>query len=305
MSQTRVIGQVAIAVSVSLLAGAIAYFGLALTRLADQLPQTTQSVSEISESLAPIVKLVPDILQESKDIRLQTNAVIEQSEAIITVLPDILERVDSVVDTVEKVRGDSTEFLAESAALRAEVERVRQELPAILKELEAYRVEIAGYRDLAPQFLNESKAIRASIDPTLSRVEALVADIDQTASTAGESAVSGFFTGIIKAPFSLMSDITKAITPSGRPLTAEQRRYLESTLGGFVSSASVGEVRSFRMADGDFAGEIELLSESVDGDRGCRQIRIVAFDPKHTDQKTSNDFNVCRDKNGQWSARAR
>ncbi|MDO3383679.1 hypothetical protein [Gilvimarinus algae] len=311
MSQARVIGQFAIALAVSLLAGAIFYFGFSLTRIAEQLPQTADSVTEISGAVTPVVDLIPDILQESKAIRLQTNAVVEQSQAIIEQLPGVLERVDSVVTTVDNVRTDSRTLLAESAAVREEValvreqvERVRQDLPAILAELEAYRVELEAYRALAPQFLAESQAIRATIDPTLGRVEAIIADIDQTASEAGESAVSGFFTGIIKAPFNLMSDITKVITPSGKPLTQEQSDYLKSTLQDFVSSAHVGDKQRFQMPGSDFVGEVELLAEQIKGQQGCRQIRVVAFEPDNRSESTSNDFNVCRDKNGRWSARA-
>ncbi|MDO3384777.1 hypothetical protein QWI17_02875 [Gilvimarinus sp. SDUM040013] len=312
MSNARVIGQVAIATSVSLLAGAIFYFGMSLSRIADNLPQTAASVTEITGAVTPIVDLIPAILQESEDIRLQTDVIVKQSQQIIDVLPGILQRVDNVVATVENVRADSTDILAESAAIRTEVAQVREEvelvrgdLPAILAELEAYRTELNGYRELAPQFLAESQAIRDTIDPTINRVEALVAHIDETASTAGESAVSGFFTGIIKAPFSLVSDITSVVTPSGKPLTEEQRNYLRSTLQGFIGTAEVGEKYAFQMPRSEFAGEVELRSESAKGGLACRQIRIVTYATDNRKKSTTNNFNVCRDKNGQWSVKQR
>ncbi|MBW4935945.1 hypothetical protein [Marinobacter sp. F4206] len=256
--------------SILVLAASIFYFGYAVIRSADRISEGLQKASEIVESVKPAVELAPEFLDEAEKLRFLAGDALKETEAVRLLMPSVLQ---------------------ESGKIRAEVASVRSLVPQVLAELEAYRTVI-------PSVLEESQNIRQTIPPTLNRVEKIVANANEIASSAGENAFTNVITGIIKAPINLLGNAAQVLVPSDVKLSDEDRARLESRLQAFLNTAEVGDSEEFVTSDGSITGRFELVSDSFEGGESCRMVALDSF--KKGKLLRHEELQICRNGEGRW-----
>lgn len=277
----------ALPVSLICLAAAIAYFSYALIRTVTELPPLLDKLENSSSELLPLIdqtvkitELIPEILDETAAIRGQIPGILEEVEAVRKTVPPVLTewhatRTKTIPDVVR------------------EVEAVRNQLPAIVEESRQYR------QQTIPDVLQESQQIRAAIPPTLTRTEGIVDKAQTIASSAGEDVVSGFFSGIVKAPVKLISGTMKQVLPKRYNLDDNEKHLLEKTMGELLEKGDVGDTKNFISEDTDFFGRITLLSHDDSPEKTCSKFRINM----QKNQKKLPDYSgeVCKQPDGLWS----
>lgn len=297
-------GSYAVAASITLLAGAIFYFSVQLA-----------AVGKVADSLALYRDVAPDIVKEVSLIREQIPRVLDQVDGIQAQLPKIL-------DEVEAVRKEIPPILAEVKALRqntvpallAETEMLQKTtVPAILAESKMLRSDTIPAvlsetkqlrKNTIPAVLAESQQLRDSTIPAVllevkTTREALPGLIEQSESvikTAGSNAVSGIFTGIITAPFSLMSNVSTSIFSSG--LAKTDHDIIAKAAQSVLATNRLDAHKAWRNKKTGAHGEVTLIAMSVDGDSRCRELRFSAANTKKSLGK--KDLYMCLDENNQW-----
>lgn len=266
------------------LAAAIAYFSYALLRVVDAMPDLLKELDRTSTSIAPVVaeadallRLVPEVLEEIAAVRAAIPAILDEVKQVRKTIPPVLSEWRATrKETIPPI-------LQESAALR-------DSLPALL-------VESQGYRTLVPQVLDESEQIRAVVPVALTRVERIVTDAQGLASTAGEGAVTGLFTGILKTPFSLVSSAGDALFNRLPGLDDADRKLLERTSAALLVDGASGDRKAI-CGKGAVTGFVVIARDYQRAGRHCRDLR---FDLKKGNKRvTVPDMVVCRQADGTW-----
>lgn len=281
--------------SILVLAASIFFFGYALLYSADRLYEGLQQASGIAESVQPVVELAPEFLDESEQLRSLTRDVLVETEAVRRLVPSVLGESEAIRKTLPPILQQADVWRQESAQVRAEIASVRALVPDLLAELEAYRA-------IVPTVLAESQNIRRTIPPTLDRVEKIVLDAKEIASTAGESAFTGVITGILKAPINLLGSAAQLLVPGDVKISDEDRARLESRLQTFLQTAEVGDSQEYTTSDGAITGRFEVISDSFAGGELCRTLGLKSFRKGKLLQE--QDLQICRDENDRWSLRS-
>jgi surface antigen len=232
-------------------AAAIIYFAYQVSQINDSVSIVTQSVDQISRHIEPTLKqaqdisleiaatrkLIPDILAEVAEVR-------KQIPAILAEVAEVRKQIPAIVAEVAEVRRQIPPILERVDAINQQIEPIllrvdetQRQIPLILTTaddailaLNDTRKEVLPY---LPKALEEIRLMRESIDPTLDRVETLVDDsfikADQTIASAraagkeaSEGAVSGFFSGLVKLPFSFIGSLASPLVSSIDAGVAEQ-----------------------------------------------------------------------------------
>ncbi|MBW7472594.1 hypothetical protein [Marinobacter sp. F4218] len=277
--------------SILVLAASIFYFGYAVLRSADRISEGLQKASGIAESLKPAVELAPEFLNESEQLRFLARDALKETEAVRLLVPSVLKESEAIRNTLPQVIQQADLLRQESINIRSEVAAVRSLMPQVLAELEAYRAII-------PSVLEESQNIRRTIPPTLDRVEKIVADANEIASSAGEKTFTNVITGIIKAPINLLGNAAQMLVPSDVRLSDEDRARLESRLQTFLNTAEVGNSEEFVTSDGSITGRFELVSDSFEGGESCRMVALNSF--RKGELLRHQDLQICRNDEGRW-----
>lgn len=273
-------------IAILCLAASIAYLSYALLAVVRTLPGILEGVEKTSHVVQPVVEqtqqisdLIPQILSEVALVREQIPPILAEVEAVRQTVPPILSEWQATrTEALPNV-------LTESAALR-------ENIPALLQESE-------GYRALVPQVLTESEKIRAALPVTLNRVEGIVTQAETIASSAGEDAVSGFFTGIFKAPFQLMKGVGKKILPANMGLSNEDYALVENKAAAMLAHSSVNDKQTFYSDDKSLQVDMVVEREIHQQQRLCRQLLIrVTKNQRHT---SDEEVIACRKDDGSWT----
>jgi len=288
----QLIASYLMSLAIILLAAALVYFAYQVSLVTTQIPEILTSVNETSDKIEPVVSevgeirlLIPDILNE-----------VEQTRKLV---PSILKEVEQTRQQVPPIL--------------KEVEAVRKEMPAVLasadKASEAVVVvskEIEATRPLVPQVLKEVEATRESIPPMLDRAETMIDKARVAGSEASTGAVTGFFKGIIAAPFVLMGDAGRKITG----MSEEEAKQFSKKDFDLVEAASLqllnqgikGDVREIENPESGYHAKITLLSDyTKEGDfesYQCRTLKIES-DKKGMDVKNVKR-SLCKNDQGKW-----
>lgn len=268
------------------LAASLAYLSYAILAVVKNIPAILDGLEKTSLAIQPVVEqtehiseLIPRVLEEVALVREQIPPILTEVEAVRQSVPPILtEWQETRVETLPLV-------LNESAALR-------EHIPAVLHESESYRA-------LVPEVLAESENIRETLPVALDRVEGIVIQAETIASSAGENAVSGFFSGIFKAPFQLMQGVGKSIFPKNVGLSPEDYKLIENKAAAMLAHASVNEEQTFYSADKSLRVDMVIEHETRKEQRLCRQLLIRG---SKNQQKTSEkQLTACRMDDGEWT----
>ncbi|BES70096.1 hypothetical protein RE428_11140 [Marinobacter nanhaiticus D15-8W] len=278
--------------SLVLLAASIAYFGYALITTAGTLGQMTSQATRTVERLDPLLALAPTVLEQAEKLRQTTDATVSEVAAVRELLPSVLDEVRATRETVPAILTQTERMRVESQAIRKEIALTRDQIPPLLAELEAYRT-------LIPQILAESERIRQLVPPTLDRVESIVTQADEVASTAGENVFTGMISGIVKAPFKLIGSAASAIAPSGVNVSEADTEILEQRIETFLGTAEVGDIEAYVSRDGTLTWRYGLTAKTTEDSETCRELDLTTL--RSRKQIKSTQLTICLNQaEGEW-----
>lgn len=295
----RLVASYLFSLSLFALAGSIAYFTYEMTTVSKQVPDILQSIDNTSEKIGPIIDEVGQIIDLVPPI-------LKQVEETRKLIPPILKE-------VEQTRQQIPALLKESEAIREESEAIRGELPAVLASADkasAAVVDVAkqveATRPLIPDVLKEVETTREAIPPMMNRADVLIEKARVAGQEASEGAVTGLFTGIIRAPFALVGDAGRSITG----LTEAEAKQLDKKDFELVKKASLyllnngtkGEERQWENTDSDNHGVVVLTDIYKEGEYAeidCRSLDIELYKKDKMIKQAPRSF--CKDSAGKWA----
>ncbi len=294
-------GYYAIAASISLLAGSIFYFSAKLSSLESAAKSLAVYHDVAPELVAGLVKTsnqMPVIVSEVGLIRQQLPELLSEITAVRKLVPVVVEQIPPILAEAAALRENTIPaVLAESSALRKvtipsvllESGALRQEtIPAVLSESKALRT------DSIPSVVNEVKAAREDMP-------ALLAQANEVARTAGqnasEGAVSGFFSGIIKAPINLVTGVGSSVF-KGHSLTARDQDLLTNASVRVLEQNQLNASQSWHNPDSNGRGIITLTAMVVSNDERCRELTFQGFSGRRS--LGTKVAVICHDEKGVW-----
>ena len=208
----------------------------------------------------------------------------------------------------------------------SEVEETRKQIPALLKESEAIRGElpavlasadkasdaVAGVskqveatRPLVTDVLQEVATTRESIPPMMDRADVLIEKARVAGKEASEGAVTGLFTGIIRAPFALVASAGRGLTD----LSEEEAKTFNDKDFSLVKQASLyllnngskGDRREWRNEDSENRGIVQLTRIYTGGEYSeidCRTLKITLHKQDKLVKDSQRSF--CKNDEGEW-----
>jgi len=271
------------------LAAAIVYFTVEIASVSKQIPDilvridnTTEKIEPIVEEISEIVDLVPPILKEVEATRQLIPPILKEVELTRKIIPPILN----------------------------EVKHTREQIPAVLKESEAIRVaevakQVEATRPLIPKVIKEVETTRESIPGMMKQADVLIEKARLAGKEASQGAVTGFFKGIILAPFALVGDAGRSIVglsdKEAEQLNETDFSLIEQISLELLNDASKGDQRQWQNPDNDTHGSVSLVDvyEKDDfSEAECRSLDIVLYKNNEKMKKASRSF--CKDEDGKW-----
>jgi regulator of replication initiation timing len=280
-----------------ILAVALVYFSFTLAKVVTALPGLLTQIEAVGGKIDPIVDevgeirlLVPDIVDQVSQIEERIPALLAEIEAIRLSLP-------AVLDEAAAYREQIPVILEEAKAIRAA-------LPAILDELEAYRAEIPsivaqfeGIQAQIPLIIEQVEAIRAELPEHLDQAERISLNIEEAGKSAGEGAVTGVFTGLIKAPMTLVTGIGDSVI-GGSELNQQERLELVKAAEHVLKSGKVGDRKEWRVRSTGTRGSVTIMDLDESGDFPCVTLSIQV--EKGKKPLPSREYVVCQTAEGTW-----
>lgn len=288
------------------LAAALIYFAYEVSRVSTQIPDILTSVDHTSEQVGPIISevveirdLIPDILHEVEETRKLVPPILKEVEQTRLQIPPILKEVEQTRQQIPPVL--------------KEVEAVRKEVPAVLKSADkasnavvVMSKEIEATRPLIPKVLKEVETTRESIPPLLDRADAMIDKARTAGEEASSGAVSGFFKGLITAPFSLVGDAGKAVTGMSeeeiKQFTHKDIDLYKQASLDLLNNGKRGDTREVKNPDSGNSGIIKLVSiDSKEEDFTtveCRTLQVETY--KQGERFKTSNRQFCKEEGGGW-----
>ena len=287
----KLIASYLMSLSLFALAGSIVYFTYQVAIVSKQIPDILHSINATSEKVEPIIgdvgqiiELVPDILKEVEETR--------------KMIPSILNEVEQTRNQIPAVLKESEAIRGELPALLASADKASDAVADVSKQVEATR-------PLIPEVLKEVKATRESIPPMMDRADEMIEKARVAGKEASQGAVTGFFSGIVMAPFALVGDAGKSISGMSKH---EAKYYTdkdfklnqEATLY-LLNSGSKGDERKWENTDSGNHG-IVLLSDTYSkgeyAEITCRTLITKFYKDKKLFKEVPRSF--CKNEEGKW-----
>lgn len=285
----------ALSFSIFILAASLVYFTRYMGDVSRQIPGILDSVEKVGDKIETVMQqvsevkeMVPSVLIEVSEIRKQIPVVVREAELIRKQAPGLLEEVSltrqQITETTKVV--DQTNRVVEQAI-----------------------AESVLIRPLVPEVLNEIRATRETIPETFDRADALVEKVRETGRDASEGAVSGIFSGIIAAPFNILSDLGMKILDFGDEefeyLTQKDMRLLKSATREVVSTGDVNTAKYWENSDNETEGKVTLAKIDRSAGMLCKILNIKIWKSKKltTDEESVtclNEENEWEDEDSEW-----
>ncbi len=257
MSDKRMLASYVLSASIASLAVALLYFTLEITRIVDSLPQLVEEIEPVISQVDEVKSMIQPILTEVAEVRKQIPGILKEVKQTRLLIPPILQEVKQNRELIPTVM--------------TEVRKVRGSIPVIL-------TEVKKVRETVPSILSEVKKTRESIPQLLDRVDGMVAKAGKIGKETGESAVSGIFTGIIKAPFKLVGDLGSTLFGSlgavGHELTESDQEIIKNMLNEILTKEDDGSIKKWKNPQSGRNGSIGLLDIKTVDDKECREFSI-------------------------------
>jgi surface antigen len=252
------------------LAGAIAYFSYALIQAVDELPELLDQVDEAAAFMGPVL---------------------QEAESITALIPSIVEEVAQVREQIPAILAEVGALRLELPAILAEVEKTRESIPPILAEVEQVRQAI-------PPVIAEVANVREQLPSTMDRAERLIAEASSAGKQASEGAVTGFFTGIVKAPFKMVSGASSSVFKTAGSMSQGDIKLLTDSALMRLNNAKVGSVERWGNQKSAVGGEITVVKEYSVAGRLCRVLSFTIVNKGKLQE--SNESAACLDENNEW-----
>ncbi len=288
---TRLIASYLFSLSIFALAGSIVYFTYEMTNVSKQVPDILQSIDNTSEKIEPIIDEVGQIIDLVPPILKQ----VEESRKLI---PPILKE-------VEQTRQQIPALLKESEAIRGELPAVLSSADKASQAVTDVSRQIEATRPLIPEVLKEIETTRESIPPMMDRADVLIEKARVAGQEASEGAVTGLFTGIIRAPFALVGDAGRSITglteAEAKQLDKKDFELVEKASLYLLNNGTKGEERQWENADSGNHGVVVLTDIYKEGEYAeidCRSLNIQLYKKGKIIKQAPRSF--CKDNTGKW-----
>lgn len=287
----RLLASYLFSLSLFALAGSIVYFTYQVAIVSKQIPDILHSINATSEKVEPIIgdvgqiiELVPDILKEVEETR--------------KMIPSILNEVEQTRNQIPAVLKESEAIRGELPALLASADKASDAVADVSKQVEATR-------PLIPEFLKEVKATRESIPPMMDRADEMIEKARVAGKEASEGAVTGFFSGIITAPFALVGDAGRNISGMSE---VEAKNYTEKDfqLNQDVSlillnNGEPGDEQMWKNVDSGNRGVVHLSNTYSKGEYAeieCRTLITKFYKQGEFFKEVPRSF--CKNDDGKW-----
>ena len=302
---TRLVASYLLSLSLFALAGSIVYFTYEMAMVSKQIPDiliridnTTEKVEPVIADVGEIIDLVPEILEEVEEIRKAIPPILDEVEQTRKMIPPILSEVEQTRAQIPAVLKESEAIRGELPAVLASADKASDAVADVSKQVEATR-------PLIPEVLEEVKTTRESIPPMMDRADELIEQARVAGKEASEGAVSGLFTGIIRAPFALVDDAGKSITG----MTDEEAKDFNDkdfSLNQLASlyllnNGSKGEERKWSNTESGNQGVLfltDIYSKGEFSDIKCRTLNIKIYKNGQFFKEAPRSF--CKNDEGKW-----
>ncbi|MCK4709900.1 MAG: hypothetical protein KAU21_14875, partial [Gammaproteobacteria bacterium] len=273
------------------LSGAIVYFTYQMSVISKQIPDILISIDNTSEKIEPvidevseIVALVPPILKEVEETR--------------KLIPPILKEVEQTRKLIPAV-------LAESEAIRGELPAVLASADKASAAVHDVAEQVEATRPLIPEVIKEVEATRESIPPMMDRADVLIEKERVAGKEASQGAVTGFFSGLIMAPFALVADAGRGIAGLTEK-EAESFEEVDLELNKqaalyLLNNGAIGERSKWNNPDTDSHGIVTLTKTYSEGEYSeydCRTLATKMFNKDELIKDISLSF--CKNDEGKW-----
>lgn len=303
--RARLIASYLFSLSLFSLAGSIVYFTYETVIISKQIPDilvridsTTDKIEPILAEVAEITDLIPPILIEVKEIHKTIPSILETIPTILVEVEQTRKMIPSILVEVEQTRKQIPVILKESEAIRGE-------LPAMLASADKASGAVVGVSDQVPAILKEVKTTRESIPPLMDRADGLIEKARVAGKEASQGAVTGVFSGIILAPFTLLADAGRGIAgmsaEEAKQFTEKDFEMIEQETVVLLDSGTVGDKASWNNTDSGNHGDVFLTKAYKEGEYAEIECRSLSF--KSYDEGTllnESDRTFCKSDDGKW-----
>ncbi len=287
------------------MAAALAYFTYELSAVSRQIPEILESIDSTSENIQPvldevgnILDLVPPILKEVEEVRKLIPPILEEVEQTRKQIPPILSEVEQTRNQIPAILDESKAIRGDVPAVLASADKASEAVAGVARQVEASR-------PLVKDVLQEVATTREAIPPMMDRADVLVEKARVAGKEASEGAVTGLFTGIIRAPFALVASAGQGIAG----LTEEEAKYFNDKDYSLVQQASLyllnngskGDRRKWHNDDSGNHGEVQLSRIYTEGDYSeidCRSLNISLYNKDELIKEGTRAF--CKNDKGEW-----
>ncbi len=295
------------------LAASLSYFTFTLTRIANDIPVLLEGIRGVERGLDPVIgeiaqvrQLIPIIVDEVGRIRQEIPHILDEIEGIREQLPAILDeaakyrmQIPAILSEIEEIRNQIPPILDEATAYRLQlptiveqIEALRLQIPPIVEEVQKIR------ESMVPDILAETQAIREAVPGYLDKVQQLTEDIETAGRKASEGAVQGVFTGIIKAPASIVASLGSNILTS-KTLSEEERRTVYEAVESLVENGGEGDHREWKNRSTGLKGDVVILSSSKIKGRQHLVVGVKAF--RRLKKILDDEMTISQEPDGTWS----
>lgn len=297
MEKIRVYASVFFSFSLICIAVSLMYFSYALLKTVAEAPGLITKVKETAKVIDPVLdevenitRLIPNIIDEIGLIREKIPPILTEVEALRLQIPAIISEVEKIHNIIPSILAEVKQVRKAIAPVIKEVANVRGQIPSIVAESK-------GYRQLIPDVLAEVEATREMIPETMEKAEKLIAEASNAGQEASEGAVTGFFTGLLKAPLKIVGAGKSALAAS-KILNEKDLEIVTAVALDVLNKEKVGGKRKWENKRSGLNGTVRLLKEYQSAGRLCRTVDISTLKKgKLLDQRESS---ACLNENGQW-----
>ncbi len=301
----RLLASYLLSLSLFSLAAAIVYFTYQVAIVSKQIPDILLSIDKSSDKVEPIVDevseivaLLPPILKEVEESRKLIPPMLKEIEQTRKMIPLILEQ-------VEQTRQQVPAVLKESKAIRGELPEILASADKATVALADAAQQVEATLPLIPDVLKEVETTRESIGPMMDRADGLIEKARVAGKQASQGAVSGFFSGLIMAPFALVADVSKSIvglsTKEAKIFTEKDLELNTQAALILLNNGSKNEKRKWSSAETDNHGIValtEIYSQGEFSEIDCRTLAFKMYDGENLIKNVSRSF--CKNEEGKW-----
>lgn len=280
MNKWQIVSRLTLSLAIFMMSLSILYFSWVIYSVNASIPMVADKIEQASNAVNSAVNQVNTL---SNDI----SAGLIEFEKINALIPKILSESAEVRSQTNLVLLKASEFNDRIPSLLDESRNIRESIPLILED-------IARTRDTVDKSMAELRRLREEIPGLMADANALIEKADKAGIKASEGAVSGVFTGIVKAPYNIIRNVVIKEGSGTRELTVRDRSILTGTVKKLLRNDTLGERLKFENEVTNLTGFVELVSQSSEENEPCRSVRIVIGKSYDLTKR------ICQDADKQW-----